>query len=143
MDNVEFIDSTGRARRNLALLYGGGILLGALLVGLVRPALLEVLHDLPICDQAAWSVRIVVTTLSPLPFAAVWLALHARNLLKFDQSPLPNAWVWRRTRIKRGRSVQMQAYALLFCAAVLLVAPLGAWFALQPLWSTLRLHCGA
>jgi hypothetical protein len=143
MESAEFVEPAANARRSLVVLYVAAIVVGALLVFLVRPALLAFIKGLPACEQARWSFTLLAACLLPLPVVAVWASLYARRLLKFNQSPLPNAWVWLRTPVRRGRPVRVQAYALIVCAAVLVVAPLHGWQVLQPMLSALRRHCGA
>ena len=143
VEATEFIEPTSRTRRNLLALYVGAVVAGGVLVLFVRPTLLAFIRGLPLCEQARWSVAVLVACLLPLPIIAAWMGAYARKLLKFNQSPLPDAWVWRRTLVKRGRAVRIQAYALVTSSAVLLLAPLYAWHVIEPLVSALRGHCGA
>lgn len=143
MEPAEFVDPRPGTRRILTALYGGAVLVGALLVVVLRPALWAFIKGLPVCEQGRWSVVVLALAFGPLPLAALWSAVHARRLLKFNQSPLPRARVWRRTPVRRGRPVRIQAYALLATAAVLLLAPIWTWFRLQLLLEALLQRCGA
>jgi hypothetical protein len=143
MEKAEFIEPGVHARRNLLALYLAAVVIGALIVFFVRPALLTFLNGLPICERAQWSARLLLAYLAPLPVVGAWVVVHACRLLKANQSPLPNAWVWRRTPVKRGRPVRVQAYVLLACTAALLFVLLYAWHAFQPFWSALQQRCGA
>jgi len=142
LEAPEFVEPTARARRNLVALYVAAVVFGGLLVLFVRPALIAFISGLPTCEQARWSLAVLAVCSLPLPIVAAWTAAHARKLLKFDRSPPPGAWVWRRTQVRRGRAVRVQAYALITSSVVLLLAPLYAWHVLQPFVSALQGRCG-
>jgi hypothetical protein len=144
VESGEFIEPTTHARCKLAALYAAVAIAGALLGFVMRPALLAFIEGLPACEQARWSLSLLIAMLLPLPLAAGWVVVYARKLLKFNQSPLPNAWVWRRTPVRRGRPVRAQVCVLILFAVVLAGAPFYGWCVLQPpLWAALRQHCGA
>jgi hypothetical protein len=143
MADIEFAEPTAHARRNLLVLYATGAIVGALLVSVVRPGLFEFIKGLPVCEQSRWTLGLLAACFSVLPIAAAATILYARRLLRFNQSPLPAAWVWRRTRIRRGRPVRVQAYALIVCSACLLVLAPYLFYLLRPMLSALSLHCGA
>jgi hypothetical protein len=143
MSDIEFAEPTAQGRRNLLALYVTGAIVGALLVLVVRPRLFEFVGGLPVCEQSQWSLGLLVACLSVVPVAAVGTIFHAKRLLRFNQSPLPNAWVLRRTQIRRGRPVRVQAYALFVCSACFLAGALYLAYLLRPMFSAMRQHCGA
>jgi len=126
----EFIEPSAHGRRNLLVLCVGGIAAGAFVRFYLLPALFAFVAALSPCEQFRWLQDALLASLGPLPLFAVWALLYARQLLKFERSPLPNAWVLRRTPVRRGRSVRWQAYGLIACALVAFAAPIGAWQAL-------------
>ena len=143
MEPAEFVEPTAKTRRNLLALFAVALLVGALLKFVLQPAVLGFIKQLPECEQARWSFGLLIASLCPLPVIAVWTSNYARKLLKFNQSPLPGAWVWRRTPVKRGRLVRLQAYAIIACSAALLAAPFYAWYVFQPMFAALSERCAA
>ena len=143
MAEIEFAEPTAQARRKLLALYVVGAIVGGLLVLVVRPGLLAFIGGLPVCEQSRWSLGLLVACLSVVPAAAFGTIVHAKRLLRFNQSPLPNAWVLRRTRIRRGRPVRVQAYALIVSSACFVAGALYLAYLLHPLLSALGQHCGA
>lgn len=127
----EFIEPSAHSRRNLLVLFAGIIAAAAFIRFYLLPAFFAFVAALPPCEQVRWLQGVLLASLGPLPVFAVWALLHARQLLKFKRSPLPNAWVLRRTRVRRARSVRWQAYGLIVCGAVALVAPVWAWQTLE------------
>jgi hypothetical protein len=143
MEPNEFVEPTAKTRRNLLALFAIALLVGGLFTLVLKPALLGFITQLPVCEQARWSFGLLIAYLCPLPVIAVWTGNYARKLLKFNQSPLPGAWVWRRTPVKRGRLVRLQAYATIACSATLLIAPFYAWYVLQPMFAAVSQRCAA
>ena len=143
MAEIEFAEPTAHARRNLLALYVIGAIVGALLVLVARPGLLAFIAGLPVCEQAHWSIGLLVACLSVAPAAAFATIVHAKKLLRFNQSPLPHAWILRRTRIRRGRPVRVRAYALIVCSACFFAGAIYLAYLLRPLFSALGRHCGA
>ena len=143
MESGDFVEPSADARRKLLALYFAAVLVAALLVFFVRPTLLGFIGSLPACERARWSLTLLAALLAPLPFVAAWVALHARRLIAVGQWPLPGAWVWRRTPVRRGRALRVQAYALMACATGLVAATLYGGYVLQPLFSALAQRCGA
>ena len=143
MAEIEFAEPTAQARRKLLALYVVGAIVGGLLVLVVRPGLLAFIGGLPVFEQSRWSLGLLVACLSAVPAAAFGTIVYAKRLLRFNQSPLPNAWVLRRTRIRRGRPVRVQAYALIVCSACFVAGALHLAHVLRPMFTMLRQHCGA
>jgi len=143
MGQTEYLEPTPETRRKALGLIVAGIVVGTLLVFVLRPAFFAFIRQLPECGQARWLFGLLIASVCPLPFVALWAIAHARKLLRFNQSPLPDAWVLRRTPVRRGRPVRLQAYVLIACAAILFFAPLYAWHVMQPIVAALLHRCAA
>lgn len=134
----EFIEPTREGRRNFILLLVSIVLLGALLHFLLAPRFLAFLNTLPPCDQLPWLQGSLLTILViPVGLALVWAIPHARQLLRFQQHPLPNAWVLRRTPITRGPKVRRYALGLLAWSALLIIFSFWAWFKISDIFLAL------
>lgn len=123
----EFVEPTRDGRRHLLWLLMLGILAGALLQFWLKPAFLSYVKSLPSCEQFKWLRIWLVSALCSPGLLALWGIVHSIRLLKSKQSPLPGAWVWRRTPVKRGEVVRLRAFALLFLSAVAIAVPVVGW----------------
>jgi hypothetical protein len=117
----DLLEPTPRGRRNLILLCIGAVAVAFALKIWLMPTLFGYINSLPVCDQLPWWRAVLISTVALLPLAAVQSTLYARKLIKSGQNPPPGTWVFRRTPIKRGRMVRVQAYAILLAAALMLV----------------------
>lgn len=134
----EFIEPTREGRRNFVLLLACLIAFGTALHFFFVPRFLAFLESLPPCDQLPWLERsLLAMLLLPVTLALFWAIPHARKLLLFQQSPLPNAWVLLRTPIKRGPRVRWQAYALLAWSALVMICAVWGWFKLGDIFAAL------
>lgn len=127
----DFIDPTPEGRRNLLLLLLLGIVLGGALQFWLKPAFFASLHSLPPCDQLKWLRVCLIAALATPPLLTLWAIPHSLKMLKYKQSPLPGAWVFRRTPVRRGRAVQLQAFFLLLVSAFCLAFPFLGWQVLK------------
>jgi hypothetical protein len=82
------------------------------------------MNSLPKCDQAALARATLIGIFSTPALIALWAIPRAIRMLKFNQSPLPGAWVLRRTPIRRGRSVRIQAICLLLISVLAFTFPI-------------------
>jgi MFS family permease len=139
----EFIETSPASRRKLLALGLVAVVLGAVWAFLLRPTLFAHIRQLPACDQAHWSVGLLIGALGLLPIAGLSAGIHARKLVKHDQFPPPDAWVWRRTPIRRGRGVRYRAYAIAFCSAALFAIFLYGWHVLWPIVAAISRRCTA
>ena len=134
----EFIEPTREGRRNFILLLSCILVMGAALHFFLAPWFLAFLKTLPLCDQLSWvQGSFLVILLLPVTLALFWAIPHARKLIIFQQSPLPNAWVLRRTPIKRGSKVWWLAFALLGWSAVVVIFSFWAWFKMSDIFASL------
>jgi hypothetical protein len=140
---TEFIETSQGSRRKLLGLGLVAIVLGAAWAFFLRPALFAHIKQLPACDQAHWSVGLLMGILGLLPIAGLFAGNYARKLIKHGQFPLPHAWVWRRTPVTRGRAVRYRAYAIALCSATLFAVFLYGWHVLWPMLAAISRRCGA
>jgi hypothetical protein len=140
---TEFIETSGESRRKLLVLSLVAVVLGAVWTFLLRPALFAHIQGLPDCDQARWSVGLLLGALGLLPVAGLWAGHYARKLIRHGQFPLPGAWVWRRTPITRGRPVRYRAYAIGVCSAALFALFLYGGVVFWPMVANLSHRCAA
>lgn len=124
-----FIEATPASRRRLSAWLAIGMAAAAALQFWLLPMLFSFVNLLPFCERLRWLRGILWSTLGALPLFGLWAAWYARKLLRAGQWPLPDARVWRRTRILTGRSVTWRACALFAWAGMAVAAPLlGAHF---------------
>jgi len=129
--NDQFSEPTRQGRRNLLLMVAIGILVAAALQFWLKPAFFAHLNALPLCDRLKWLRVWLLGAIATPPLFALWGIPQAIRLFKLNQSPLPGTWVFRRTPIKRGRVVRLQAGFLLLFSLLALMFPIVGWRLLQ------------
>lgn len=111
------------------------MLLGLFLVHVlaVKPTLAWV-RTLPICERIEWLSTLLVGTMALMPLlgGAVLVPLAFR-VLKHRRVPPPGTWLWRRTRVWRGRRAQWVAGAMLAWVVLAAPAPFFARHVISPL----------
>jgi hypothetical protein len=122
--STEYIHPTQEGRRNLVMLVLFSLIAGVAIDFWLLPAFFSYIHSLPKCNQFAWLRGTLLGVIFFPPLLALWAIPHSLKLLKLNQSPLPGAWVLRRTPIKRGRPVRLRAIALLLLSVLALAFPL-------------------
>ena len=133
MKTNEFVETSANSKHKLLALSVAAVSFGAALTFLLRPALSAYIKQLPACAQAQWSFGLLIGSLGLLPIIALWSGNYARKLLKHGQFPLPDAWVWQRTPITRGRMVQVRAYSIMLCSIAFLAIFFYGWHVLWPM----------
>lgn len=127
----EFIEATPAARRKVILFVAVGLAVGAALQLLLKPWFFAYVNALPLCDRIRWLQSLLIGVLVAMPAFSLWAVFYGRRLLKARQWPLPDAWVWRRTPVVRGRPATLRAYALIGCACMTASAPFLGWYLLS------------
>lgn len=80
----------------------------------LMPALIDRTKALPPCEQYELLVGSIKVLFFSVPVVlSIVMGTFAIRLLKHQQFPLPGAWVWRRTKVSRGRAVRIRAYLIL------------------------------
>ena len=143
MKTNEFVETSAESRRKLLALSVAGVLFGAALTFLLRPALFAYIKQLPACGQAQWSFGLLICSLGLLPVIGLWAGNYARKPLKHGQIPLPDAWVWRRTPVTRGRMVQFRAYGIMLCSVAFFAVFFYGWHVLWPMVAAISHRCAA
>lgn len=125
MSEPEFIEPTPEGRQKLVMLIACQMLVILLLDQWLFPAWSRHLQTLPRCERFTQMMGALQTLFLAVPLiVGVFAVIFARKLLRQRQFPLSGAWVWRRTRIQRGRIVQLRAYALLVMSALAWLVPM-------------------
>ena len=79
--------------------------------------------SLPTCESLPW-VRLELVTGVLICWFIGYMALkHGLATWRCGQTPLPNTWVWSRTRIRTGKYAKFAAIAALAMSAIFLVGP--------------------
>ncbi len=122
----DFTDPTPEDRRKLLWLIAVAVMLGAAVTYWLLPWFRTQMQVLPPCEAVRLARGVITAMLLGLPLIVVlWALPLARRLWRVGQFPLPGAWVLRRTRIQRGRAVQVRAVTLLVLSV--LTAVLAIW----------------
>ena len=121
---MEFIEPTTASRCKLAVL-AAAVALG---LGVLHFALTPYVNALPRCERFPLVQGFLVVLIGAFPLFGLWALWYAQRLLKLNQLPLPGAWVWRRTPVRRGRTVRVLGWALLAWSLAALSTPLLAWY---------------
>ena len=143
MNSNEFVETSAKSKRKLIALSVAAAFLWAAQALFLRPALFAYIKQLPACGQAEWSFGLLIGSLGMLPVVGLWGANYARKLLKHGQYPLPNAWVWRRTLVMRGRMVRLRAYGIMFCSIAFFAIFFYGWYVLWPMVAAISSRCAA
>ena len=130
IENDEVMRADPGRKRQAWLLIAALIAAGALLKFVGMPALLRWLS---VSDNALLMQRVtlVFDGLAVLMLAAAaYAGWHASRILRSNQSPPPNTWLLRDTRIVHGTAARLRGWVVMACAAAFLV--LAVYAALLP-----------
>ena len=132
--NTEYVEpNRGRMLRRLVLL---AVLIYCYVnIDAYWQRLMGFVKALPPCEQIPWLRTIAIAMVVLLMLGPVLVAWEGYRILQFRQWPLPGAFVWRRTKIKRDRWVPVRAYAQF--AAALAVA-VGIVYLVHLMWPFIR-----
>jgi hypothetical protein len=114
----------------------------ALFVGLalvhllaVRPTLAWV-RTLPGCEQATWLSGLLVGAMALVPLVGGGVFLPtALRVFRQGRMPPSGTWLWRRTRVWRGRRARWIAGLMIAWTAAAIPVPFFAWQIIAPLQS--------
>lgn len=123
MNTPEYMEPTPAGRLKIVASFCALAALGLVWHYFLFPPLRAHVKALPACDQFTVLSHALLAMVTVLPLAVCafggWVA---HQLLKHERFPLPNAWVWQRTRVRRGFWVKARACAiLLLCGLALCV----------------------
>lgn len=121
------IDPTPASRRKLLLLIVAVTAGAALLKFVLMPRLLGHIQTLPLCERLRWLQALLIGLLASTAVAGVHFAWYARRVSRAGQWPLPDAWVWRRTPVRRGSAVRWRVRGMMACAIVAMAMPWVGW----------------
>jgi len=129
-------------RLKLAAACVGVFAFGLALKRWVSPALSWV-ASLPTCESLPWvRLELVVAVLFFWLFSYASFK-QARATLQFGQTPLPNTWVWSRTKVRTGNYAKLVASMLFLMSSLFFLGPIGliAWQELYVIFWPLE-SCG-
>jgi hypothetical protein len=122
----DLVRATARGRLLSTLLVASAIALLAFFQFFVLPFINTALSANP-APQSIANLKFIFTGFAALVILpAIAMIVAGRKILLYGRSPLPNAWVWRDTTVKRGRDairigwicVVSGALACLLCSAL-------------------------
>lgn len=123
MSQARYIESSAAIRYKLLALVLLGVLLNFGFVVWIKP-LLQWAATLPTCESLPWlRMELLIAVLVVWAFSAVAFG-RAKRTWQLQQTPLPDSWVWTRTKVKTGVHAKMTAAALYLISATALVSPL-------------------
>jgi hypothetical protein len=92
---------------------------------------------LAVCDQISFLKKLAIAVLfSPAGIGVRGIA-RAHSIIRHEQIPLPGARIFRKTRVRRGRAVRYQGYALVALSIVLMLSPIVTWRVIAPIFRDL------
>lgn len=89
----------------------------------VKPVL-EWIATLPVCESLPWVRAEVIFGIGLVWLAALVALRTGWKVWTLNQSPLPGAWVWSRTRVITGKHARFAAIGYFFTAVLLLLGPI-------------------
>lgn len=116
---MEYIESTKKEKITLVVFYTAVVALYFSNEFYIVP-LASYIRELPYCESITW-VRGEVIYISI--YAVLFMALsfyYAYAYLRWKQIPLPNAYVFRKTKIKYGKRAVYEACAAIFVGVLIL-----------------------
>ena len=123
----EYVEPTAASRRKAIALVVFAVVAAAVLQFLLAPRYFAFVNSLPICERLPWLRSLLFGLLGSIPLFGLWGVWLAWRVFKHGQWPLPNAWVWRRTRIHRGMGAKAHACMLLGGSCLAISLPFLAW----------------
>jgi hypothetical protein len=123
----EYIEPSATTRRKARALVFAAVVVATLALLVLAPRFFAHVRSLPTCEQFRWLQGSLIALLAIMPVFGIWGAWLARSVLKHQQWPLPNAWLLRRTRIRRGFAAKACAYGLLVASGLAIAIPLLGW----------------
>ena len=133
--NAEYIE-TSRGRVSVRLALCAALILCYVIVDSYWPRFMGFVKALPPCEQVPWWRTILIVVATPFFFVVALMIWDGYRALHFRQWPVPGAFVWWRTKIKRGAWVLVQA-TMSFVMAGVIVA--GFAYLANLAWPVLRL----
>ena len=126
----DYIEPTAATRRKAMALVAVAGAVAAVAQFWLAPRFFAFVNALPVCERLPWLRGMLIGLIAVVPLFGLYGIWLACRVLLAGQWPLPNAPVWRRTRIRRGRAARWRAGMLLLAASVAASFPLLAWHGL-------------
>jgi hypothetical protein len=118
--NDEFAEPTSPARRKVIYRKLALLPVVAGVVMLVFWFVLDYMETLGECDRVPWHLGVQIFQILIFVIAATFCARISYQFVRAAQMPLPDALLFRRARIRRGRPVLAIAFAILAMAGLIL-----------------------
>ena len=133
--HAEFIEPTTSGRVRIVTIWVLAMLC-SVAIDVFWPRLMQFVRALPLCEQVPWMRGLFLFLVAFVISIPVVLASHGRRILQFRQLPLPGTLVFRRTKVKRGSLVLLQAYVFFALAGLMI---LGLAYATFRGWSVVAM----
>lgn len=118
--NDEFAEPTSPARRKVIYRKLALLPVVAGFVMLVLWFVLDHMETLGDCDRVPWHLGVHIFQILLFVIGATFCARFSYRLIRTAQMPLPDALLFRRTRIRRGRPVLVIACTILAMGGLIL-----------------------
>ena len=128
MEQPRYIETSPAVRAKLVGSAAAVILVGVAFDYWVEP-LLQWIASLPTCESLPWVRSELLIAVAVAWYVGTVAFKQARKTWKLQQTPLPETWVWSRTRVRAGTYATTAAIALYAMAVLFLFGPpvLVAW----------------
>lgn len=127
MTEPQYIEPTSASRAKLAAVAIAVFAIGLAFERWVSPGL-KWIASLPTCDSLPW-VRLELLFGVLICWYIGYAAFkQGRETWRTGQTPLPNTWVWHRTRVRTGGYAKFTAVFALATSAFFLVGPVVIFF---------------
>ena len=122
MEQPRYLESSSAMRAKLAGAAVAALLVAVALDHWVKP-LLQWVGTLPTCESLPWVRAELLVAVAGVWFVGAMAFRQGRRVWALGQTPLPDAWVWMRTRVRTGAYAKATALALFALAVLCLVGP--------------------
>jgi hypothetical protein len=122
MEKPHYIESTPAMRAKLVAFGAAAILVGLAFDLWLKP-LLQGIASLPTCESLPWVRGELLVSIAVSWYIGSVAYQQAKRTWRFQQTPLPDAWVWARTRVRTGASATASAIAFYAVSALFLAGP--------------------
>jgi hypothetical protein len=122
MEKPRYIESTPVMRAKLVAFGVAAILVGLAFDLWLKP-LLQWIASLPTCESLPWVRGELLVSIAVCWYIGSVAYQQAKRTWRFQQTPLPDTWVWARTRVRTGASATASAIAFYAVSALFLAGP--------------------
>ena len=117
-----YIESSPAMRAKILGASAAGMLVGVAFDYWVKP-LLQWIASLETCESLPWVRAELLIAVAVTWCVGTVAFMQARKTWKLGQTPLPDSWVWSRTRVRTGTYAKTAAIALYGMSVLFLAGP--------------------